>query len=432
LGDILSILLKNAKIIDPLQNLKGDKLLNILIENGKIIKIDKNISSFEASRVIDLEGNYLSPGFIDIHVHFRDPGFTYKEDLETGSLAAISGGFTSVVCMPNTNPPLDDELALFYINEKRKNLPCLIYVATTITRSRKGEALSDFIYLKEKYKDLIVGISDDGNDVSDTLLLYNAMKLAKEYNLVVFSHCEDKYLFEDGHLNEGKASSFYGIKGILNECESIGAYRNIILALRTKARLHLQHVSTKETVKLLKVFKKENISAEATPHHFTLSEEQLIKDLDPNLKMNPPLRSKDDVKAIKKALSENIIDVIATDHAPHSEKEKNISFEKAPFGIIGLQTAFSLSLKLVEEGYLSLEKLIEKLSTKPSQIIGKPFIGNLKPGSLANITVFNTDETWVYTREVNKSKSFNSPFLGKTLKGKILKTFYKGELVYES
>ncbi len=428
----MKILLKNAKIIDPSQKLKGNESLDILICNGKIEKIEKGISSHEASKIIDVENNYLSPGFIDLHVHFRDPGFTYKEDLESGSEAAISGGFTTVVCMPNTKPPLDNKLALFYINEKRKFLKCFLFVSVPITKERKGKELSDFILLKYEFPDLVVGISDDGNDVEDTEVLYSAMKLAKDYNLIVFSHCEDKYLFEGGHLNEGKVSAYYGIKGIPNECESIGVYRNIILALKTDARLHLQHISTKESIDILKTFKRKNISAEVCPHHFILTDDELLKSLDPNLKMNPPLRSKKDVESIKKALKEDLIDIIATDHAPHSEKDKTTAFEKAPFGIIGLQTAFSLSLKLVEEGYLTLYKLIEKLTLKPAQILRKSDIGNLKPGSWANCVIFDPNEIWIYTKENNKSKSLNSPFLNWKLKGKILKTIFKGEIVYES
>jgi len=428
----VKILLKNAKIIDPSQKLEGDISLDILICNGKIEKIDRNILKYEASKVIDVENKYLAPGFIDLHVHFRDPGFTYKEDLESGVEAATSGGFTTVVCMPNTNPPLDNKLALFYISEKRKFLKSFLFTTVPITKERKGKELSDFISLKADFPDLVVGISDDGNDVEDTEVLYNAMKLAKEYNLIVFSHCEDKYLFEGGHLNEGKASAYYGIKGIPNECESIGVYKNVILALKTGARLHLQHLSTKESIDILKVYKNKNISAEVCPHHFILTEEALLNNLNPNLKMNPPLRSKKDVEIIKKAIKENIVDIIATDHAPHSPKEKETAFEKAPFGIIGLQTAFSLSLKLVEENYLSLYKLIEKLTLKPAQILRKTDIGNLKTGSWANCVIFDPNETWVYTKENNKSKSLNSPFLNWKLKGKILKTIFKGEIVYES
>ncbi len=423
-----SILIKGGKVVDPSQSLED--VCDVLIENGKVVKVEKNIPQTEASLTIDAGGLVVSPGFIDLHVHFRDPGQEWKEDIETGSQAAVAGGFTSVCCMANTDPVNDNPSVTRYIVEKARNVGlCDVFPIGAITKGLKGEELAEIGLM---VKAGIVAISDDGESTRDSKVLRNAMEYAKSLGIPVFTHSEDKSLSEGGHVNEGFVSSKLGIPGMPPEAEDIGTARDVLLAKLTGAHVHVCHVSSKGALKIIETAKKEGVrvTCEVTPHHFTLTEEA-VKDFNTNAKMCPPLRTEDHVEACRRALKNGVADAIATDHAPHSEDEKLVEFCRAPFGIIGLQTALPLSLNLVRSGYLTLSQLIEKLSLNPARIIRKKDIGTLKPGSRANVVVFDPNEEFTLTKEEIKSKSFNTPFLNKKLKGRVKFTLYDGKIVYK-
>jgi len=423
-----SLLIKGGRVVDPSQKIDGQ--FDILVENGRIVRFEKNIKSSEASEVIEADGLIVSPGFIDLHAHLRDPGYEWKEDIETGSLAAVAGGITSVCTMANTEPVNDNPAITRYIIEKAEKVGlCDVFPIGAITKGLKGEELAEIGLM---VKAGIVAISDDGETPKDSKLLRNAMDYARSLGIPVFCHSEDKSLSSGGHMNEGYLSSYLGVPGMPKEAEDIGTMRDILLAKLTKAHVHICHVSSSGALKIIEKAKEEgvNVTCEITPHHFTLTEEA-VRNFDTNAKMCPPLRTEEDVKACKEALKTGIADVIATDHAPHTVDEKNVEFCKAPFGIIGFQTILPLSLNLVREGYLTLSQLIEKLSTKPAKIIRKNDIGTLKVGSRANITIFDENEEYTFTKEMIKSKSSNTPFLNWKLRGKVKFTIYSGKIVYK-
>lgn len=423
-----SILIKGGRVIDPSQSLDG--LFDVLVENGRVVKVEKDIPKSEASLVIDAENLVVSPGFIDLHVHFRDPGQEWKEDIETGSQAAVAGGFTSVCCMANTDPVNDNPYVTRYIVEKAKKVGlCDVFPIGAITKGLKGEELAEIGLM---VKEGIVAISDDGESTRNSKVLRNAMEYARYLGIPVFTHSEDKTLSEGGQINEGPLSSKLGIPGMPPEAEDIGVARDVFLAKLTGVHLHVCHVSSEGALKVIKNAKNEGVrvTCEITPHHFTLTEEA-VEEFNTNAKMCPPLRTEEHVEACRRALKTGVADVIATDHAPHSEDEKLVEFCAAPFGIIGLQTALPLSLNLVRSGYLTLSQMVEKLSLNPARIIGKKDIGSLKPGSRANVVIFDPEEEFVLTKEEIKSKSFNTPFLNKKLKGKVKFTIYNGKIVYK-
>jgi dihydroorotase len=423
-----SLLIKGGRVVDPSQNLDGR--IDILIENGRVLKIEENIPLSEASQVIDADGLVVSPGFIDLHAHLRDPGQEWKEDIESGSLAAVAGGITSVCCMANTDPVNDNPTVTKYIVDKAKRVGlCDVFPIGAITKGLKGEELAEIGLM---VKAGIVAISDDGEATRDSKLLRNAMDYAKSLGIPVFTHSEDKTLSAGGHMNEGVLSNYLGIPGMPAEAEDIGVMRDILLAKLTGVHLHICHVSSSGALAIIKRAKGEGVrvTCEITPHHFTLTEEA-VRGFNTNAKMCPPLRTKEDVEACKEALKTGVADVIATDHAPHSEDEKLVEFCRAPFGIIGFQTLLPLSLNLVREGYLTLSRLIEKLSVNPAKIINKKDIGTLKPGARANIAIFDPEEEYVFSREMIKSKSSNTPFLGWRLKGKVKFTIYNGKIVFK-
>nr|WP_163328049.1 dihydroorotase [Desulfurobacterium thermolithotrophum] len=423
-----SLLIKGGRVIDPSQGIDGQ--YDVLIENGRVVKVEENISTVESSKVLDVRGLIVSPGFIDLHSHLRDPGQEWKEDIESGSHAAIAGGITSVCCMANTDPVNDNPTVTRYIIEKATKVGlCDVFPVGAITKGLKGEELAEIGLMVRAGA---VAISDDGETPKDAKLLRNAMDYAKSLGIPVFCHSEEKSLSAGGHMNEGYLSSYLGIPGIPAEAEDIGTMRDILIAKLTGAHVHICHVSSKGALKIIKTAKEEGIkvTCEITPHHFTLTEEA-VRNFDTNAKMAPPLRTEEDVKMCKEALKTGIADVIATDHAPHTIDEKLVEFCQAPFGIIGFQTMLPLSLNLVREGYLSLKKLIEKLSTVPARIINKNDIGTLRKGARANITVFDPEEEYTFTKELVKSKSCNSPFLNKKLKGKVKFTIYNGKIVYK-
>lgn len=423
----MRLLIKNGHVIDPTVPL--NQVMDILVEDGKIIKVEESIQE-EAQEVIQADGYYVMPGFIDLHVHLREPGFEYKETIYTGALAAAKGGFTTICPMPNTNPATDSPERIAYIIEKAKKEAAVhILPVGAITIGQEGSILTD---IEGMAKAGAAAISEDGKSVMNAALYKEAMKLARKNNLVVMAHCEDKNLVGKGAMNAGKKAEELEIEGISNAVEDVIVARDILLAKETNAKLHLCHCSTKDSVRMIKEAKEEGISVtgEVCPHHFTLTEDDIIED-DANFKMNPPLRTKKDVEALKEGLKEGIMDVISTDHAPHSEEEKKKSIKEAPFGIVGLETAAALTItELVRTGYLDFLGMAEKMSTNPAKVLGIDK-GSLKPGKAADITILDPEE--VYTIDVKDfvSKGKNSPFQGREVYGKIKMTIVDGKIVYQ-
>lgn len=401
---------------------------NLLIDGGIIKKIsDKPIQAKGVDFLIDNENLMVFPGFLDMHVHLREPGFEYKEDIESGQRAALNGGFTAIACMANTNPVNDNSAVTHYIKCKSKEtrIPVDVYPIAAITVGLKGEKIVEMGDLKEAGA---VGFSDDGNPVENSDILRRAMEYSKCFNMPIICHSEEKELSKDGQINEGILSLKLGLKGIPKEAEVIGIYRDLMLAKLTKAKVHIAHVSTKDSVELIRKAKKEgiNISCETCPHYFILTEEEVLG-YNTFAKVNPPLRTEEDVMAIREGLKDGTIDVIVSDHAPHHIDEKDREFELAPFGMIGLQTMVPLSLELVRLGILDFQALAEKLSRKPHQILGlRP--PAIKEGEEANLTIIDPHCEWVLEKDKIMSKSYNTPFLGKPMKGKAIYTIKGGEV----
>ena len=426
----MKILIKNGLVVDPSQ--KINNIMNVEIINDRVLNIHKRktINTDSYDEVIDAKGLVVSPGLVDIHVHLRDPGFKHKETIHTGSLASVAGGFTSIACMPNTSPANDKPEVTKYIIKKAKDLGLVnIFPIGAITKSLNNLKLAMIL---ENIKAGCVGISDDGFPVSNSKLLFAAMEIAEKNSFPVISHCEECSFSLDGVANEGFFTKKYGFKGIPNISEELGIIKDIAIAEYTNAHLHICHVSTKDSVQIIKEAKKRgvNVTCEATPHHFTLSDKD-IKNCDSNFKMNPPLRSKEDVTAIMNGIADGTIDIIATDHAPHAEKEKKKGFISGPFGIIGLETALPLSLNLVRKKKISVSNLINIMSTKPSEIINIDR-GSLKKGFKADVVIFDKNKKIIVNKELMYSKSKNTPFNGMKLKGKVIRTIVNGKTVYTS
>jgi len=428
----MQILIKGGRVVDP-GNIDG--IADIFIEDGKIVKIQDHDSQQpatsnqqRASRTIDATGKIVTPGLIDMHVHLREPGHEYKETIETGCLAAAAGGFTAVCCMPNTNPVNDNSQVTKFIIEKARLADTVrVYPVAAISKGLEGTGLCEYGDLKDTGA---VAISDDGRPVTDSQLMRRAMEYAKGFGLMVISHCEDLNLLAGGVMNEGALATRMGLYGIPNACESVMVMRDIALSELTGSPVHIAHVSTMESVRAIRDAKSRGVAvtAETAPHYFTLTEDAVGR-YDTNAKMNPPLRSKDDREAIRKGLADGTIDVIATDHAPHSTIEKEVEFDRAANGIIGLETSVSLSLKLVEEGILKIEELVEKMSTNPARILG---LGNgLKVGNPADITIIDPDRSYIVDVESFRSISRNTPFNGREVKGKAILTMVGGKIMFE-
>ncbi len=424
-------LIKGGQVIDPG---RMNTIADVLIEDGKIQAIDVNLQGTlqdpESVTIIDAQGFIVCPGFIDLHVHFREPGFEYKETIATGVASAVAGGFTTVCCMPNTSPVNDSQSITEFIFRQAKIADkARVFPIGAITKGSKGEELAE---IGELHDAGCVAISDDGIPVMNTLVMRRAMEYARIFDLPVIDHCEDMHLSAGGSMNEGFVSTELGIPGIPNAAEEVMVARNIFLAELTQSRLHLPHVSTIGSIRLLRDAKERGllVTAEACPHHFTLTDEA-VRSFDTHAKMNPPLRTDADVQAIKEALKDGSIDTIATDHAPHAMHEKQRQFDNAPFGIIGLETALPLTLNLVEEGVLTMEQAVAKLTCEPARVF-KLSYGTLAVGADADVTLFDPKKSWTLDPNRLHSKSRNTPFTGWTMKGKVVKTLVGGRVVYEA
>ncbi len=423
----MDILIKNGRILNPAQN--EDFVGDIRIRDDKIDEIGENLE-IKGCKVIDAKGCYVMPGLIDLHVHLRDPGLEYKETLTTGARAGARGGFTTICPMPNTKPPTDTPEKIRVLKERIKK-ECIINVLPigAVTLGMEGKEVTDIEGMKNEGA---CGISEDGKSVMDSGVYRIAMKRASKSNIPVMAHCEDINLVCGGVMNQGKKSEELGMNGISNAVEDIIAMRDILLAKETGAKLHLCHCSTKDSVRMVEEAKKEGISvtAEVCPHHFILCDEDIIED-DANYKMNPPLRSREDVEALKEGLKSGVMEVISTDHAPHSAEEKAGGFKKSPFGIVGLETSAALTMtELVDKGIITPLDMAAKMSYNPAKVIGIDK-GILKPGKIADIMIFDPDAE--YTIDVNKfeSKGKNTPFHGKKVKGLVKYTICSGNIVYE-
>ncbi|MBP7215674.1 MAG: dihydroorotase [Candidatus Omnitrophica bacterium] len=424
----MKLLIKHGRVIDPANNV--DDKRDILIDQGTIVAVDKNIVSDKAE-IIDAAGAVVIPGLVDMHVHLREPGREDKETVKTGTQAAAKGGVTSVLAMPNTSPCMDSWEHIELLKGICKETAQVnVFMSAAITHNRQGETLTDSNALK---KAGVVAISDDGSSVDNDALMVEACEEARENNMLVICHSEDRSLSNHGVVNLGFMSTKLGLRGIAKESEYKRVERDIRIAEKTGCRMHIAHVSCKESVALIAAAKKKGlpVSAETAPHYFALDETKLAS-YDTNLKMNPPLRTAEDVKSIKEALKSGIIDVIASDHAPHTENEKDIEFERAEFGVVGLETELSVSLtELLDRGFIDWKQLVNLLCVRPAQILGIPK-GTLRVGADADVAVVFPDEQWTVDKESLISKSKNSAFLGTTVKGRVGFTVCSGNVVYAS
>jgi len=420
------LLIKGGRVIAPAQNL--DDTLDILVENGKIAAIGKGLDG-KGVELVDATGKLVTPGLVDIHVHLRDPGLEYKEDIASGTAAAVAGGFTSVACMPNTKPVNDNHTVTeFILNKAAKVGKCRVFPVASITKGLDGESLSEMGELKESGA---IGFSDDGKPVRNAELMRRAMEYARPFGMPIISHAEDLELVGSGVMNEGPVATELGLKGIPWVAEDAATAREIMLAELTGCHLHVCHVSTKGSVELVRQAKQRGVSVtcEAAPHHFSLTDEA-VRGYNTNAKMNPPLRSAADVAAIKQGLADGTIDAIATDHAPHHIDEKNVEFNLAMNGIVGLETALPLTLKLVEEQVISLPRAIELLTSGPAAALNLP-VGSLEVGAAADVVVIDPALEWTVEAQKLNSKSKNTPYDGWAMKGAALCTIVAGKIVYQ-
>ena len=423
----MKLLLKGARVIDPSQ--KIDARMDILIEEGKIAGCSSNIKASQDVRVIDLTGMIVAPGLIDMHVHLREPGLEYKETIASGSAAAVAGGFTSIACMPNTEPVNDNRSITEFIRRKAAEANLAnVYPIGAISIGSEGRQLTEFWDLKEAG---ILALSDDGKPVMDAALMRRALEYASSLDLPVIQHCEDKNLSAGGLMNEGYYATILGLPGIPAIAEDVMVARDILIAEYTRTRIHIAHVSTAGAVRLIRNAKARglNVTAETAPHYFTLTDESL-QDYDTNYKVSPPLRSAADVAAIKEGLADGTLDVIACDHAPHGRTDKEVEFEYAVNGISGLETSLGLSLNLVHEGILPMPELIAKMSCNPARILNLPK-GTLIKGSDADITVIHPDLSWTVNVKAFHSRGKNSPFSGRKMKGRAVLTIVGGDIKYD-
>jgi len=439
--EAISLLISGAHIIDPGQGI--DRIGDLLISEGRVAEIGGPAAlrqspgrSAAKTESLDARGLVVCPGFIDLHCHLREPGLEDKETVATGTKAAAIGGFTAVCCMANTEPPLDTPAAVDWIKQKAsRDGTVAVLPIGCITKGRKGEELTDMAGLAEAG---VVAFSDDGDPVASSQLMRRAMEHSRDLGLPIIDHCEDKALSGNGIMNEGHVSARFGLKGIPAAAEEVAVARDLILAKLTGARLHIAHVSTKGSVELIRRAREEGISvtAEVTPHHLTLTEEKIAgasssKSFDTNAKVNPPLRTKEDVQALIQGLKDGIIDAVATDHAPHTLADKDCGPELGTFGISGFETAFGCLLSLVHKGEISLTQLISKLTCEPAKVIGRnDELGTLKIGAPANMTILDPDREWTVNSRRFVSKGKNTPYDGYKFRGKVMATIADGKIAY--
>jgi len=419
--------LKSGHLIDPVKG--KDTIVDILIVDGRIERIGKSLSADRFFETIDLKNKIIAPGFIDMHVHLREPGYEHKETIETGCASAAAGGFTAVCCMPNTNPAIDEESVVRYVQEEGRRVTgglVDVYSIAAATKGRKGEELSPMAELSQAGA---VGFSDDGSPITNAEIMRRVLEYSSMYNVPIIQHAEELTMTKNGLMNEGLVATRLGMPGIPPIAEELIIERDIVL-LRyiPHSKYHVAHISTTGSIECVRRARSEklNITCEVTPHHFSLTDDA-VESFNTNLKMNPPLRTKDDVQAVKEALRNGTIDVIVTDHAPHTIDEKEVEYAQAPFGIVGLETALGLAVtELVNKKYLTLNQLIEKFSINPRRILSLPVI-DIQEGEKANLTVFDPGKEWTVDIQEFKSKSKNSPFHGRKLKGKAVGTVNNGK-----
>ncbi len=419
----MSILIKGGRIIDS-----GEIKADVYIENGKIMRVGENLD-MDATTFINASGKLVMPGLVDMHCHLREPGFEHKETIESGSRAAIYGGYTSIACMPNTNPVIDNAAIARYVAMRGKEAGyARVYPIGCITKGQKGEELAEMAKMKDAG---IVAVSDDGRPVMNSGIMRNALEYAKTFNLLVIDHTEDVNISADGVVNEGLNSTIAGLRGINRAAEEIGIARDIALAESLDARVHIAHVSTAGSVELIREAKARNvkITCETCPHYFSATDEEILS-YNTNAKINPPLREQSDCDAIIEGIKDGTIDAIATDHAPHSADEKGKEFDLAPFGTVGFETALSLAYTyLVDTGEIDMPTLVELMSHAPSRILGLPIV-HIRPGIMADIIIFDPDANWTVKAAELHGKGKNCLYDGWTLKGKVSHTIVGGELKF--
>jgi dihydroorotase len=422
------VVVKGGRIFDPSQKL--DRVGDLVIRNGKVAGIENMASVSSDFEVIDAKGLLVTPGWVDIHCHFREPGQGHKETIKTGSQAAAAGGFTSVACMANTNPVNDSPFVTSYLMQKiAAESDINIYVIGAVTKGLQGEELAP---IGSMFEAGVVAVSDDGKTVMNSYLMRKAMDYAKRFDLTVIVHCEDSHLKGQGVMNEGFHSAKYGLRGIPKASEEIMVARDISLAELTGCKLHVAHVSTKGSVELIRQAKARGVrvTAEVTPHHLTLTDEA-VGNYDTNTKVAPPLRETEDIAALRSALADGTIDALATDHAPHAVEEKEVEYDLAEFGMVGLETAFPLYYQTVLDGSVSLSRLVEALTTSPARIIGVPK-GTLAAGVDADVTLADLGHRFTVDRYTFHSKSQNSPFHGRNVQGAAAYTLVRGKVVHRA
>ena len=424
----MRILIRNGQVVDPSSKTEGR--FDVLVEEDRIVRVAEQIDE-TADRVLDAEGCYVMPGFIDLHVHLRDPGLEYKETLQTGGMAAVKGGVTTVCAMPNTKPVMDDGQKVAEVHKRaEEESPAHVIQIGAVTKDQAGQELADIAGMAEAG---CHAISEDGKSVMNASLYRKAMKIAKEKGISVFAHCEDITMVEGGVMNADENAVRLGLKGITNSVEDVIVARDILLAKETGVRLHLCHCSTADSVEMIRLAKEEGlpVTGEVCPHHFILTADDILED-DGNYKMNPPLRGKKDVEALRQGLADGTMDVISTDHAPHSEEEKNRSMAKAAFGIVGLETSAALTYtELVKTGILSVMQMAEKMSYNPAQILGLSDKGAVAEGKKADLVIFDPNPTYTIDKNTFVSKGKNTPFHGRTVTGEVRFTLVDGNVVYE-
>lgn len=419
------ILIKNSRLVNPATN--TDEVMDVAIENGKILKVEKGIEENGFEKVIDATGKIVAPGLIDVHVHFRDPGFEHKEDLLTGSASAAKGGFTTVVCMANTKPVVDSVEVLNYVQNKAELVPINIVQAAAITKGFLGKELVDMKTLKEAGA---LGFTDDGLPINDTALVMKAMEMAKELDVPLSFHEEDPSLIGNPGVNAGEVAKELGLVGAPNVAEDVMVARDCMMAMKTGAKVDIQHISSGNSVDMVRFAKQHGarVYAEASPHHFTLTEDA-VREHKTFAKMNPPLRTAWDRDKIIEGLKDNTIEIIATDHAPHTTEEKTGEFQNCPSGIIGLETSLALGImSLVNAGHLTYLQLMEKMSVKPAELYNLD-TANISEGKPADIVIFDPNEKWVAGDYASKAE--NTPFTGMEMTGKVKYTICNGRIAYE-